>query len=124
MVEAILAHSVDHEVLQAVFKISWFEVSHPATNSCPTKYFQPGTSHIQDPQSLFGHVLVVPDFVDKHLFFVHPHFSRYYSRYAKNKYFIKYFIFNTAKHHLLMVNIYHFLLHFHLRVAQWKTWYQ
>jgi hypothetical protein len=88
-IEAILVHSVDHEVLQAVLKISWFEVSLPATDSCPTKYFLPGTSDIQDPQTLVGHVLVVPDFVNPQLFFVQPHFCRYYSRYLKNKYFIK-----------------------------------
>lgn len=89
MIEAILAHCVNHEVIQAVLKIAWFDVSSAATDSCPTKYLQPGTSHIQEPQSLVGHVLVVPDFGNPQLFFVQPHFSRYYSRYVKNKYFIK-----------------------------------
>jgi hypothetical protein len=95
VIDAILAHSVDHEVLQAVLKISWFEVHFPATNSCPTKFFRPGTSYIQDPQSLVGHVLVVSDFVNQDFFFVQPHFCRYYSRYVKNKYYIKYSLINA-----------------------------
>jgi hypothetical protein len=85
-IEQIFGHVIANSVLQAVFKIVWYHIAAPQTTSHPTKYHLQGTSDILFPQTIIGHVLVVPDFQNPLHCFIQQHFSTYYSKYVKNKY--------------------------------------
>jgi hypothetical protein len=84
-VVAIVAHQVQGVLIQAVLKIQWFDVEIPETDAHPARYKLMPLTDIIQPPSLVGHVLKVADFDDPDLFFIQPHFTRYYSRYCPQK---------------------------------------
>ena len=79
---AVLAQKVHSIVVQAVIKIQWFEIAIPETSAHPARYKLDSLCDIISPPSVLGHVLQVPDFDNPELFFIQPHFSRYYARYC------------------------------------------
>lgn len=79
-IAAIYAYQVSGAVIKVLFKIFWYEIEKGESSLHPAKYIKPGMYDFQPPAVIAGHVLVVPD-GETDLFFVQPHFCRYYSRY-------------------------------------------
>lgn len=83
-VEAIYVHEIEHEVIEAVVKIAWYEIEKEKTDNHPATYRKSGMSDLHKPQVIAGNVLVIPNIIDNDgSVFIQPHFVRYYTRYIK-----------------------------------------